>query len=238
MVILPRAGVRRLRGKRFPTHAYSGLTVALLIDVKRILQAVSISALLLGLAPAAHAQVSFDVRIGTPPPAPRAYRVPPRPGPGYEWVDGYWYPVNGRYQWHNGYWTRPPYADAYWVAPYYGNGRYYTGHWEGGRGDVHHDHGWDQSRERDGRWSYGEASPRGTSGSYPTSRQRGYESNGAMTQAQAQAIVRSAYQNVLGRDPDPASAGWVNRVFNDHWSQQQLENELRNSTEYRQKHRR
>jgi hypothetical protein len=44
---------------------------------------------------------------------------------------------------------------------------------------------------------------------------------------QAQAIVRSAYQNVLRRDPDPASAGWVNRVFNDHWSQQQLENELR-----------
>ena len=59
-----------------------------------------------------------------------------------------------------------------------------------------------------------------------------------MTQAQAQAIVRSAYQNVLGRDPDPASASWVNRVFIDHWSQQQLENELRNSTEYRQKHRR
>ena len=57
-----------------------------------------------------------------------------------------------------------------------------------------------------------------------------------MTQAQAQAIVRSAYQNVLGRDPDPASAGWVSRVLNDHWSQQQLESELRNSTEYRQKH--
>ena len=206
--------------------------------MKRILQAVSISALLLGLAPAAHAQVSFDVRIGTPPPAPRAYRVPPPPGPGYEWIDGYWYPVNGRYQWHNGYWTRPPYADAYWVAPYYGNGQYFTGHWEGGRGVVHHDHGWDQGRERDERWGYGGASPRGTSGSYPTSRQRGYESNGAMTQAQAQAIVRSAYQNVLGRDPDPASASWVNRVFNDHWSQQQLENELRNSTEYRQKHRR
>jgi hypothetical protein len=57
-----------------------------------------------------------------------------------------------------------------------------------------------------------------------------------MTREQAQAIVRSAYQNVLGRDPDPASAGWVNHVFNDHWSQQQLENELRNSAEYQQKH--
>jgi hypothetical protein len=57
-----------------------------------------------------------------------------------------------------------------------------------------------------------------------------------MTREQAQAIVRSAYQRVLGRDPDPASGGWVDRVFNDHWSQQQLENELRNSAEYRQKH--
>jgi hypothetical protein len=206
------------------------------MGMKRILQAASISAMLLGLAPAAHAQVSFDVRIGTPPPAPRAYRIPPQPGPGYEWIDGYWYPVNGRYQWHNGYWTHPPYADAYWVAPYYGNGQYHTGHWEGGRGDIHHDHSWDQNRQRDERWGSSGVSPRGTSGSYQTGRQRGNQSNGAMTEAQAQAIVRSAYQNVLGRDPDPASGGWVSRVFNDHWSQQQLENELRNSTEYRQKH--
>jgi hypothetical protein len=56
-----------------------------------------------------------------------------------------------------------------------------------------------------------------------------------MTRDQAQAIVRSAYQNVLGREPDPGSAGYVDRVVNDHWSQQQIENELRNSAEYRQK---
>ena len=59
---------------------------------------------------------------------------------------------------------------------------------------------------------------------------------GPMTRDQAQTIVRSAYRNVLGREPDPASAGFVDRVFNDHWSQQQIENELRNSAEYRQKH--
>jgi len=29
----------------------------------------------------------------------------------------------------------------------------------------------------------------------------------------------------------------VDHVYNDHWSQQQLENELRNSAEYREKHR-
>lgn len=174
--------------------------------------------------------------MGAPPPAPRAYRVPPQPGPDYVWVEGYWYPANGQYRWHNGYWTRPPYEDAYWVAPYYQGNQYYTGHWEGRRGDVHHDHSWDQSRQRDERWSNAGVSPRGAN---ERGAQRGYgsrASNAPMTREQAQAIVRSAYQNVLGRDPDPASGGWVDRVFTDHWSQQQLENELRNSAEYLQKH--
>jgi len=205
----------------------------------RILKAVSISALLLACAAAAHAQTSLDIHLGAPPPAPRAYRVPPQPGPDYVWVEGYWYPVNGQYRWHNGYWTRPPYQDAYWVAPYYARGEYYTGHWEGLRGDVHHDHAWDQNRERDQRWGSVDERPRGTSGAYERGRQPGYESyepSGRMTREQAQAVVRSAYQHVLGREPDPGSAGYVDRVFNDHWSQPQIENELRNSVEYRQKH--
>ena len=149
-------------------------------------------------------------------------------------------PENGQYRWHNGYWTHPPYPDAYWVAPYYQSGQYYTGHWEGQRGDVHHDHRWDQNQQRDERWGYQESSPRGGSGSYDREGQRGngsYASARPMTRDQAQAVVRSAYQNVLGREPDPASSGWVDRVANDHWSQQQIENELRNSAEYRQKHR-
>jgi hypothetical protein len=154
------------------------------------------------------------------------------------WVDGYWYPANGQYRWHNGYWTHPPYPDAYWVAPYYQGNEYYTGHWEGRRGDVHHDHAWDQTQRRDQSWSNEEGRPRGTSGSYERGRPAGYgsQSNGSMTRTQAQAIVRSAYQNVLGREPDPGSAGYVDRVVNDHWSQPQIENELRNSAEYRQKH--
>ena len=196
--------------------------------MRRILQALSISALLLALAPAARAQISFDVHIGTPPPAPRAYHVPPQPGPDYVWVEGYWYPANGQYRWHDGYWTRPPYPNAYWVAPYYQGGGYYTGHWEGGRGDIHHYHGWDQTRQRDESWRYDERGRQRGDGSYAP--------NGRVTQDQAKAIVRSAYQNVLGREPDPGSAGYVNRVFTDHWSQQQIENELRNSVEYRQKH--
>jgi len=56
------------------------------------------------------------------------------------------------------------------------------------------------------------------------------------TRAQAQATVRSAYLKVLGREPDPGSAGWVDSVFSNRLSQQQLENELRDSAEYKQKH--
>ncbi len=113
--------------------------------------AVATSALLLTFAVPAHAQISFDVHIGTPPPAPRVYRVPPQPAPDYEWIEGYWYPVGGHYRWHDGYWTRPPYAGAYWVAPYYENGRYIAGRWEGGHGEVFHDHRWDRKKSRDER---------------------------------------------------------------------------------------
>jgi hypothetical protein len=125
-----------------------GFTIASSAGMKRILSAVIVSAALLGFADAARAQVSVGIQIGAPP-APRAYHVPPRPAPAYEWVEGYWYVQGGHYHWHNGYWTRPPYPGAYWVAPYYVQGHYYPGQWEGGRGVVSHQHRWDQTARRD-----------------------------------------------------------------------------------------
>ncbi len=119
--------------------------------MKRVIQAIGALAIVLACAGSASAQVSFDIQIGHPPPPPRAYRVPRAPGVDYMWVDGYWYPVRGRWTWHNGYWTRPPYNGAYWVAPYYYDGRYFPGQWEGGRGALQHDHRWDRSRGRDER---------------------------------------------------------------------------------------
>src|ERR1700733_9231350 len=102
--------------------------------------------MLLACAPA-FAQVSLGIRIGRPP-APRVVRVrPASPGPGYFWVDGYWYPVGGHYRWHDGYWSRPTYEGAHWVGPRYEGDQFYNGYWEGERGRVEHDHRWDKERD-------------------------------------------------------------------------------------------
>jgi peptidase inhibitor family I36 len=62
-----------------------------------------------------------------------------------------------------------------------------------------------------------------------------YREKNTMTYAKAQDIVRRAYLAVLNREPDPGSRGYVDKVFRDHWSQQDVERELRNSAEYRNK---
>jgi hypothetical protein len=60
-----------------------------------------------------------------------------------------------------------------------------------------------------------------------------YRQKNTMTYAKAQDIVRSAYLAVLGREPDAGSRGYVDRVFRDKWTQQDVERELRKSPEYR-----
>jgi hypothetical protein len=105
--------------------------------------------LLLGVESGIGAQVSIGVRIG-PPPAPRVVRVQPSsPGPGFVWVEGYWYPVEHHYRWHNGYWTRPPYEGARWVGPRHDGERFHDGYWDGEHGRLEHDHRWDHNKERD-----------------------------------------------------------------------------------------
>ena len=84
-------------------------------------------------------RVSIGIGIGgpaygygyyAPPPPPLVrYYAPPCPGPGYNWVGGYWYPVGPRYHWRDGYWARPPYAGARWVAPRHYRNTYYQGYW-------------------------------------------------------------------------------------------------------------
>ena len=56
-----------------------------------------------------------------------------------------------------------------------------------------------------------------------------------MTRDRAQEIVRRAYLNVLKREPDPGSRGYVERVLREHWTQADVERELRKSDEYRRR---
>jgi hypothetical protein len=70
------------------------------------------------------------VAVYAPPPAPYVgYAVPAYPGPGYTWIDGYYYPVGPRWAWRAGYWARRPYPRAYWVRPRYYGGRWFAGYW-------------------------------------------------------------------------------------------------------------
>jgi hypothetical protein len=57
---------------------------------------------------------------------------------------------------------------------------------------------------------------------------------GPVTRERASAIVRSAYQSVLNREPDPAAQGYVDRVMRDGWTEEDVARELRKSPEYRQ----
>jgi hypothetical protein len=55
-----------------------------------------------------------------------------------------------------------------------------------------------------------------------------------MTSDKARAIVRNAYLAVLKREPDAAgSAGFIDKVMRNHWNQADVERELRQSPEYR-----
>ena len=64
-----------------------------------------------------------------------------------------------------------------------------------------------------------------------------FREKSTMTYAKAQDVVRRAYLEVLKREPDPASRPFVDKVFRDHWTQQDVERELRNSAEYRNRRR-
>jgi hypothetical protein len=53
-----------------------------------------------------------------------------RPGPGFVWIAGYWYPVEGHYLWRDGRWARPPHSGDAWVPPHHDGHRYFPGYWE------------------------------------------------------------------------------------------------------------
>jgi TorA maturation chaperone TorD len=62
-----------------------------------------------------------------------------------------------------------------------------------------------------------------------------FRARNQISEEEARAIVRRAYESVLGREPDAGSAGYVQRVMRDHWTERDVARELYNSAEYRSK---
>jgi hypothetical protein len=60
-----------------------------------------------------------------------------------------------------------------------------------------------------------------------------YRERTTMTRAKAEEVVRQAYMTVLKREPDAGSQGYVDEVFRKKMSREDLERELRNSPEFR-----
>jgi len=64
-----------------------------------------------------------------------------------------------------------------------------------------------------------------------------YRRKSQITRTQALEIVRRAYLSVLEREPDAGSQGYISKVLQDHWTEQDVARELRKSDEYRSRHR-
>lgn len=53
----------------------------------------------------------------------------------------------------------------------------------------------------------------------------------------ADRIIRNAYQDLLGRNPDNAGMNlYRNHIIDDGWSEEDVRNNIRNSDEYKRKH--
>jgi hypothetical protein len=62
-----------------------------------------------------------------------------------------------------------------------------------------------------------------------------YKEKVTMTRPQAEDVVARAYRSVLGREPDPGSRTYVDKVLREHWTEQDVARELRKSPEYKNK---
>ncbi|HSR09559.1 MAG TPA: YXWGXW repeat-containing protein [Bryobacteraceae bacterium] len=91
---------------------------------------------------AVFAQPRFSVGIGFDQ-APPGYasNIPPCPGPGYTWVDGYWSQNYGQPAWIAGYWNAPVFTTGFGFAPSFDD------HFRGG---FERDRGFDGDRNFNG----------------------------------------------------------------------------------------
>ena len=73
--------------------------------------------LMAGSSMFAETHVSIGIGSGGYGNGYNGYYAQPRPGPGYNWVNGYWYQAGPRRLWREGYWAPP-------VRSYRGEPRY------------------------------------------------------------------------------------------------------------------
>ena len=86
----------------------------------------------IGVGGGGYAYVPPPVVYAAPYPvyaAPYPVYAAPYPGPGFAWVDGYWYQAGPRRLWRAGYWAPSAYGRGYRVAP-----RGYYNRFNNGRG--------------------------------------------------------------------------------------------------------
>ena len=115
--------------------------------------------LLAGSSVFAETRVSIGIGFGGHGPgfyqAPPSYasNIPPCPGPGYTWIDGYWSQDYGRNTWVSGYWYRQPFISGYAVAPRFDNPYHDRDDWQrSARGfEENRNRGFDNRRNLSGR---------------------------------------------------------------------------------------
>jgi hypothetical protein len=61
------------------------------------------------------------------------------------------------------------------------------------------------------------------------------QKSAAMNEQKAQEIVARAYRSVLGREPDPASRVYVDKILRERWTEADVQRALRDSPEFRNK---
>lgn len=121
------------------------------------------AALMVGVAPAASAQVAVGVSVRIGPPPLRVVAVQPiAPGPGYLWTPGYWAYGPAGYYWVNGAWVMAPAPGMLWTPGYWGweGGlyRWHVGYWGphvGFYGGVNYGFGYFGTGFAGGRWTGG-----------------------------------------------------------------------------------
>lgn len=95
--------------------------------------------------------------------------------------------------------------------------------------------GWDEQDVRSALKKSRENRDRGAARHRVPGVERGERQKGSMAREQAQQMVRRAYREVLGRDPDGGSSVYIDKILYNRWNEGDVAKELRRSPEYKKR---